>query len=55
MAKYVVRARHETDDEKQPLYWNNVDGWVSRDSATLFTVEEMERFTLPRGGLWVGA
>ena len=24
------------DDEGEPLYWSNVDGWVSEETATVF-------------------
>lgn len=27
-------------NDEQPLYWSNEDGWVDRDSATRFTLQE---------------
>lgn len=37
MNKYRIRSQRELDDDDQrPLYWSNYQGWVSRESATLF-------------------
>lgn len=34
-------------------YWNNHIGWVDKDSATIFTKDEMASLSLPMGGKWV--
>lgn len=43
------RLRTEMDDEGEILYWSNEDGWVDKDSATLFTDDERKTLTLPQG------
>lgn len=39
----------EVNEDGSWLYWSNEDGWVDRDSATIFTTEEMETFNEPQG------
>lgn len=35
------------------LYWSNTDGWVDRETATIFTEEERLSSYLPMEGIWV--
>ena len=50
---YVIRSLKERDaDTELPLYWNNRDGWVSREDADEFSILEMRSFRLPIGGTW---
>ena len=47
---YVIVSLREYDTEtEEPLYWSNEDGWVSRDTATVF---ESTNYELPYGGQW---
>ncbi len=39
MNTYIIVSDFE-DDEDGVLFWSNKDGWVDRDSATLFTEAE---------------
>lgn len=37
MPRFVIEGRNEKDAlDGTPLYWSNVDGWVSLDAATVF-------------------
>tara|TARA_B100001057_G_scaffold335786_1_gene336504 strand:- start:260 stop:769 length:510 start_codon:yes stop_codon:yes gene_type:complete len=39
--------------EGETLYWSNDEGWVGRESATLFTNDEREIYpSIPQGGKW---
>ena len=50
---YVIRSTTERDSEtNQPLYWNNRDGWVSREDADEFGIIERRELNLPIGGRW---
>jgi hypothetical protein len=52
--KYVIRSKHEKDDEDDvPLYWHNKQGWVDRGSAHKFSEDEKQKLNLPTGGEWV--
>lgn len=46
--KFVLVAE-EVNDDGSWLYWSNTDGWVDKDSATIFNEAEMEAFTEPQG------
>ena len=49
--EYIIEKNNYCfDDEK--LYWNNQDGWVSRDNATVFSDEEKRNVNLPMEGNW---
>jgi hypothetical protein len=52
--RYRIASIDQKDDETGlPLYWNDSDGWVSRDSASLYLKEQRERtHYLPLGGRW---
>jgi hypothetical protein len=52
--RYRIASIDQKDDETGlPLYWNDSDGWVSRDSASLYLKEQRERtHYLPLGGQW---
>ena len=53
---YVIRSMTERDDwTGEALYWNNEDGWVSRDSATEFSPMERRELRLPISGIWMEA
>lgn len=50
MTNFVIRSNDEADDETdEALYWSNVDGWVDRASATVFTLKETKHLDLPSG------
>lgn len=49
--KYVIRHKHDEPGD-EPLYWNNDDGFVSADCATVFSQEERDSGDLPIGGEW---
>jgi hypothetical protein len=36
----------------EPFYWSNTDGWVDRESATVFTPRERDIVGLPLDGYW---
>ena len=46
--KYIII--NEWDGE---LYWSNDDGWVDRESATVFSQNEKFVLNLPMYGMWV--
>ena len=50
-AEYVVRSV----DDDEGVFWNNEQGWVDRECATVFSAREMAQFNLPLGGEWVPA
>ena len=52
MSDYVIVSMDERDDDGSQLYWSNVDGWVDKASATVYTHEEMTRLHLPLDGYW---
>lgn len=39
----------EVQEDGSWLFWSNEGGWVDRESATIFTTEEMEAFSEPQG------
>jgi hypothetical protein len=44
---YLIKFLVEFDDETgQNLYWSNADGWVSRETATTFSREEIRNARL---------
>lgn len=50
----VVRIRCiNKNSEGEILFWSNEDGWVYRDSATLFKPEDIRTFNPPIEGEWV--
>ena len=52
--KMVIYSEESTRQERKPMFWSNVLGWVDLDSATDFTEEESQCFTLPLGASrWV--
>lgn len=57
MKIFLVRARGAnpdlTDDDGQPLWWNNEAGWSEMGNALVFTAEEQANVNLPLGGEWV--
>jgi len=44
--KYVIFG-YVDDEDKQPMFWSNDDGWVTLDCATQFTVRERMTLRLP--------
>lgn len=46
------RIASEMDDNGDRLYWNNEDGWVDYDSATLFTNMERQTLRAPEGAAY---
>ena len=50
--KYFIRSVNEVDDDGVFLYWNNQYGWVNKNEADVFSLEEMIEFNLPIGGCW---
>ena len=51
--RWIIRSRTQTDSEtSQPLYWNNAQGWVDRDSASRFSSADHWKLNLPLGGEW---
>lgn len=47
----VIKSKFQEDGES--LYWNNKQGWVDYDNATVYSQEESQRFKLPTDGKWV--
>lgn len=47
--QYVIT--NEDDDE--PLFWSNADGWGFLSTATIFTRDEANELNLPIGGKWI--
>ena len=48
----IICSRTEKDEETGlPLYWNNDEGWVDKNSATNF--DNTDGLMLPVGGYWV--
>ena len=46
--KWVIKALYEADDESGDwLYWSNKDGWVDKNSATIFRDREKKTARLP--------
>lgn len=39
-------------DTNEPLYWSNEWGWVSGETAQLFTAQDHAVLNLPIGGTW---
>lgn len=51
---HVIRSTVEKDElTLRPLFWSNEDGWVDRNSATVFSHVDSFRYDLPTGGEWV--
>lgn len=53
---YRILGIDERDDETdKSLYWNNIDGWVGKESADLFYGKGygIPKGNLPMGGEWV--
>lgn len=52
---YYIRSTVEVDSEDgYPLYWSNDDGWVDKDSATVFTANEKDSIPyIPANSEWV--
>lgn len=51
MKRYVIFGGVPEGDVV-PLFWSNEDGWVTLESATTFTMREMELMNLPVGEAW---
>jgi len=52
-AGWRIVLKGEKGAEGETLYWSNDDGWVDKDSATLFSNDEREEYThIPSGGQW---
>lgn len=54
---YIIRCTDPTQAEWDffedgPLYWNNEIGWVTKESATRFTKDDIINLNLPIGGQW---
>ena len=45
--KSQIVIKGAMDDDFEPLYWSNEDGWVDVKSATRFTEEESKLLQLP--------
>lgn len=55
---YIIRLVKLSGNEvlferEKTLYWNNNNGWVDRDSATIFSEQLRDTVNLPIGGIWV--
>jgi hypothetical protein len=48
---YSIISTHETDDDGNPLWWSNTDGWVDVHNADRFT--SIYTLNLPDTGSWV--
>ena len=52
--EWIIKSRKKHGDiERRFLYWSNFQGWVSKESATVFTEEERKCLNLPIGGEWI--
>ena len=49
----VEAIRERDEDTGEPLYWSNSCGWVNREHASGFSLEEVNSLNLPIGGRWV--
>jgi hypothetical protein len=51
--KYKIKSFNEKDEETgEYLYWNNIDGWTDKESATIFSEDEKEKFIPPSWSCW---
>jgi hypothetical protein len=48
----LVFLIQQPTEEGEPLFWSNLDGWVSKDCADRFSGEEQLTTPLPAGGIW---
>jgi hypothetical protein len=55
MAERIYAIRHVSmkDEDGQPMWWNNYDGWVSPGPREAFNAEERAEVDLPIDGEWV--
>ena len=51
---WVIRATGDidVDEDDQPLYWSNDDGWCDRATADVFNEDERLHGLLPIAGRW---
>ena len=49
---WVIRSLDPDTYDGQPLYWSNVDGWVSLDTADRWSDADRTNNRLPFGGIW---
>lgn len=52
-SSFIIKSNMETDEDGSPLFWNALDGWVDRDSATHYSEDETEWMSLPAFSDWV--
>lgn len=50
IVEWVIRDVRELSVGRLPLYWN--DGWVPRESARVYQMEERDKAKLPTSGQW---
>jgi len=52
-AGWRIVLKGEKGEDGETLYWSNDDGWVDKDSATLFDNDERVEYAhIPQGGEW---
>lgn len=49
---YKIVSTNEKDDDGTFLYWSNENGWVDKESADNFTIEEQKTLNLPTFSKW---
>lgn len=51
---FVIRSTVEKEyDTQEPLYWSNLDGWVDKESADLYSAEDTLTLNLVLNSEWV--
>lgn len=50
---YRIVGEEELDEDGSCLFWSNELGWVDKESADVFSLEERMTLELPVGGAWI--
>lgn len=52
---FRIYSLNESTLQGEPMFWSNDDGWVSLESATSFTIDDVNYYHLPmpEDSIWV--
>ena len=50
---YAIYSEKESENQGEPMFWNNETGWGEYESTTLFTNEDRDGINLPVAGKWI--
>lgn len=53
MGTLLIQSTIEHDDDGNPLFWSNTDGWVTRPHADHYTSDDIGTINLPDTGRWL--